>query len=775
MRSYSNNGGFIGRTFNINDEDYFIDIGSAPEAIQYVGGTTAAFVGSTTNDIVSLTTLTGGIASAPQYGDLIIVAVELSGTANKAYKIANFTQIADLYQNDTEDSNFQVGYKLTSIVPETSVLITNGSGNTADGIAVAVHVYRNIDQTTPFDVTMTTFGALNGAIPNPSAITPVTSGALIVVAAGAAHDATAAGLFTASYLSDFITTTTVALAETNDATVGMGNVAWTSGAYDPAAWTFTGTGGTAANWSYNSVTMALRPGPTVTLGNKRNSGILDLPGQISPKLLNVVGQQEYLAGGGPFSFVVPENLYEISALAIGAGGGGGGWGNGSDESAGGGGGGALAYAKFAVTPGETLTINVGAAGNGGGSGNNGGAGNTSSVQRDGTNLVAAGGGGGGQSVDASGTAGGAGGTVITGTGFPGGRGGNNSETTGAPGCGGGGAGGYFGAGGRGGDFASRSGLAGTNDAGGGGAALQGATAEPAATFGTGHGGGGGVGVYGPTTAGVGGVPSSLFLTVATIGTATYTSRTTTNVTGTGSGATFNVTQNAANNGYTVTLVSGGTGYSATAGSNTIRILGTNVGGATTANDITITITAINAGTITTFTIPAAGAAGNLSAGNAMATLTSTRGVATGGTGGPFTITNASAGVVVTNGSGGTAPSGTWSITVTLSGAVYTTSVTTGGTAFGVNDTIFIPYTLIGGAVQSGGGGSDGAAGTSTGGLYGGGGRSALTTNGSGSAGAIGAIRLIWGKELSFPAPAPSGIVSITTQAGIVFFPQIDQY
>lgn len=751
MKPYSNNGGLIGKTANVT---------SAEKYVQYVNGVTSPQNGATGTRAISL----AGLGVQPN--DMVIVAYERGGIVDKtATTISGYTTIASLFaDNATEDSNLIVAYKFMGPTPDTDVVIPR-TGFITDSEAVAIQVWRGIDTNNPLDVAAVTNTQLTSGIPNPPAITPVTEGAIIVVAAGTAHSG-GADTFGATYLNNFLT---VGGNDDNDTTVGMGWLTWPGGAYDPAAWTFTQADSTT--YSSNSVTFALRP----TTTNSKNSGVWNLPGAVSPKLFNVVGQQEYLAASGTFNFVVPENLYEISALAIGGGGGGGGWGNASDEAPGGGGGGALAYATFAVTPGETLTVNVGAGGNAGAARGNGGAGGTSSVQRGATNLVAAGGGGGGQSPDASGSAGGAGGTVVVGTGFPGGRGGNNSVTAGAPGCGGGGAGGYFGAGGRGGDFSSRSGLAGTNDAGGGGAALQGAAAEPAATLGTGQGGGGGVGVYGPTTAGAGGVPSSLFLTVATINSASYTSVTTTNVTGTGSGATFNVTQNAANNGYTVTLVSGGTGYSSVAGSNTIRILGTSVGGATTANDITITITAVNAGAITTFTIPAAGAAGNLSAGNAMATLTSTRGVATGGTGGPFTITNASSGVVVTNVSNGTAPSGTWSITVTRSGAVYTTSVTTGGTAFGVGDTIFIPYTLIGGALQSGGGGSDGAVGTSTGGLFGGGGRSAIATDSAGVAGARGAVRLVWGKEISFPAPAPAGITGIVTQLGIISFPQIDQY
>lgn len=756
MRPYGNNGGLIGRALNYRSSESYL---------QYVGGLTSQTTGAVAGTrSISL----AGISM--QANDLVIVAYERTGTTDKtATTISGYTTVAALYSNNTTpttgvDSNLIVAYKFMPATPDANLVIPT-SGATADAEAVVVQVWRGIDTSNPLDVTATTVTQTATGIPNPPAITPVTTGAVIVVAAGTGHNG-ATDTFGAAYLSNFLT---VGGDSTNDATVGMGWLTWPGGSYDPAAWTFTQVDSTA--YASNSVTLALRPASA----NVKNSGIWNVPAEVSSKALDAQGQQEYLAASGTFNFVVPADVYQISAVAIGGGGGGGGWGNAGDEAPGGGGGGALAYGAFAVIPGETLTVNVGAAGAAGAARGNGGAGGTSSVQRGATNLVAAGGGGGGNSPDAAGNGnGGAGGTVIAGTGFAGGAGGGNTLTTGAPAPGGGGAGGYTGAGGRGGGLTTtRAGLAGTNSGAGGGAALQGQAAEPAATLGTGHGGGGGVGVFGTGSAGAAGIPSSLFLTVATIGTASFNNVTTTNVTGSGTGATFNVTQNAANNGYTVTLVNGGSGYSNIAGSNTIRILGTNVGGATTANDITITITAVSTGSIIAFSIPAAGAAGNLSAGNAMATLTSTRGDATSGTGGPFTITNGSAGIVVTNGSGGTAPSGTWSITVTRSGSTYTASVVTGGTAFGVGDTIFVPYTLLGGAEQSGGGGSGGAIGTSSGGLYGGGGRGAATTDTAGVAGARGAVRLIWGFDYSFPSSAPSGITTASAQRGLNYLPQID--
>jgi len=82
-------------------------------------------------------------------------------------------------------------------------------------------------------------------------------------------------------------------------------------------------------------------------------------------------------------------------------------------------------------------------------------------------------------------------------------------------------------------------------------------------------------------------------------TGTYNAVSATNVTGTGTSATFNVT--ASKTTYSVTLASGGSGYSSTGGSNTIKIVGTSLGGLSPANDITITITGQSSGAITTFT------------------------------------------------------------------------------------------------------------------------------------------------------------------------------
>ncbi|MEY4429485.1 MAG: hypothetical protein RLZZ182_2174, partial [Pseudomonadota bacterium] len=87
-----------------------------------------------------------------------------------------------------------------------------------------------------------------------------------------------------------------------------------------------------------------------------------------------------VATGGPYSFVVPSNVYYITADYCGGGGGGGG-GFATAGGGGGGGGGACAWMKqvLMVTPGETITVTIGAAGSSGSIGSAGGAGGNTTL------------------------------------------------------------------------------------------------------------------------------------------------------------------------------------------------------------------------------------------------------------------------------------------------------------------------------------------------------------------------------------------------------------
>ena len=109
----------------------------------------------------------------------------------------------------------------------------------------------------------------------------------------------------------------------------------------------------------------------------------------------ITHEETFLASG---SFIVPADVHEISAVCIGGGGGG----NGGEDGGGGGAGGDLRWGiKIPVTPGETLTVTVGAGGAGIEDGDDPAeSGGITGIYRSATPLlVAAGGAGGTASAD----------------------------------------------------------------------------------------------------------------------------------------------------------------------------------------------------------------------------------------------------------------------------------------------------------------------------------------------------------------------------------------
>lgn len=231
---------------------------------------------------------------------------------------------------------------------------------------------------------------------------------------------------------------------------------------------------------------------------------------ISQQLIGAGGRvglgQVVYSTPGTYTFVVPSEVFFISAVAIG-GGGGGGVAASSIEAAGGGGG--LAYKNsISVTPGQSITVIVGAGGNASGiftapgsgpfpnpsplSGN----GSPSGIQIDASWVLQAGGG-------FAGSQGRSGGSVIVGDGGgSGGAGGNLNRS-----AGGGGAGGYSGSGGAGSSTFGSNGASGSGGGSGGGGA--GDTFSSASLFGERAGGrGGNTGVQGAGSNGAGGLGGS---------------------------------------------------------------------------------------------------------------------------------------------------------------------------------------------------------------------------------------------------------------------------
>ncbi len=211
----------------------------------------------------------------------------------------------------------------------------------------------------------------------------------------------------------------------------------------------------------------------------------------------VTASQVAYPTSGTYSWVVPAGVTRISAVLVGGGGGGS---QGGTYNGGGGGGGLRYINDLTVTPGETITVVVGAGGVS--TANNVQTpGGYSRLSRGANVLVQAGGGGAAAAAAVTGGAGGTGTAIGSGPfggtigGYTGGAGGTGSSNYGA---GGGGASGYSGNGGVGGNGVNN----GNGSAGAGGGAGGGGGGTVYA------GDGGGVGLLGGGSSGSGGVYNS---------------------------------------------------------------------------------------------------------------------------------------------------------------------------------------------------------------------------------------------------------------------------
>lgn len=230
--------------------------------IGYVGGQVGGRAGATSTLAVNFA-LTGGdvgFASAtPQAGDLVIITVVVGSQArNPACAISGYTALGLLNSAAaTQDTSLDVSRKFMTATPDTSFTLPS-TGNIADAQRYTVQVFRNVNPTTPLDVAVVSATGSATGRPNPGSITPVTAGAYVLICGGGGAGTGANYTAPANYATNFLTGFT---ADTNDAMVGSGYRAWTSGAEDPAAY----TGGTTnATDSWAAYTIALRPAPATT-------------------------------------------------------------------------------------------------------------------------------------------------------------------------------------------------------------------------------------------------------------------------------------------------------------------------------------------------------------------------------------------------------------------------------------------------------------------------------------------------------------------------------
>lgn len=228
-----------------------------PPNIQFVGSKAVNTGGGTSNVTILLSGLTGGLASSPAAGDLVIVADAVAANTTGAYShviTSGYSEHVAINASNTYRSALTIASKTMGSTPDTDVVV-GPSGQSYYEQGIVILVFRNVSASTPMDVTPTTATGTATKAANPPAITPITAGSFVVAFGSAGADAKFNAGYTSSDLTNF---TTINSDQTGsyDGCIGGGYATWTSGAFDPAVF---GGHGAYSPASWCGATIALRP------------------------------------------------------------------------------------------------------------------------------------------------------------------------------------------------------------------------------------------------------------------------------------------------------------------------------------------------------------------------------------------------------------------------------------------------------------------------------------------------------------------------------------
>lgn len=166
------------------------------------------------------------------------------------------TSVANLYSNDTYDSNLNASWFFFTSSASFGVTYRTSGSNLLPS-SIIIMLFRGVDPTTPLDVTPTTATGINSQNFNPPAITPVSANTTIVTAGMVADNPTGTiSTFPTGYTSiantNLAGTTSWILTSTTYKTLSGG----AGVSQDPSNFTTTTT---SANASWAAFTIALRP------------------------------------------------------------------------------------------------------------------------------------------------------------------------------------------------------------------------------------------------------------------------------------------------------------------------------------------------------------------------------------------------------------------------------------------------------------------------------------------------------------------------------------
>jgi hypothetical protein len=216
----------------------------------YVGGRTQTFPGPSLSTIDgSLTGLSGGVASQPSAGDIVVLFCGYSDTGPSAGSIfpGDYSLRVSEFASSTYNTKLEGGYKVMGATPDTTYTLQVSGLTNTDAIAAYVTVWRS--STVAYN-TAAGASAAGTAIANPPSVTPTRYEAAVIACGMAGGVAGTGSLFTSSELTSFLSARSD---DTNPVLVGGGYKIVKSGSFDPAAFSINFSDSTAYSYGAGSI------------------------------------------------------------------------------------------------------------------------------------------------------------------------------------------------------------------------------------------------------------------------------------------------------------------------------------------------------------------------------------------------------------------------------------------------------------------------------------------------------------------------------------------
>ena len=255
--------------------------------IGYVGSTKIGFPGTFNHDddVIPITSLTGGTSSTVSAGDIIIVhqAVGGSSTITEPTTPTGFTLVDVNTSNDTYKAIGKISYRIATGT-ETSIVVPGGSAYISNSSNYIVMVFNGVDRFNPIDVLAPSKTTINSLTFKPNAITPLTPGSTVVTGGNAAY-VSVNGLYSTTGLTSYVTSSSTAGTYEVASAFGystwsdeIGGLNWNSGTFTPSQFTYTGTNSTTA--SSVSFSIALKPSTGNFAGYINNTSVSNAGGAL---------------------------------------------------------------------------------------------------------------------------------------------------------------------------------------------------------------------------------------------------------------------------------------------------------------------------------------------------------------------------------------------------------------------------------------------------------------------------------------------------------------